>query len=102
VFVPEDHHKSSPKRTKKKTQKFKFETLLAVICLQCGKNKSQVREIGGGGRKKKPERVDQKWQTNTYMYLYGKQGCFLCITEKRHIVGQNRAVFSQELHASYV
>jgi hypothetical protein len=51
VFVPEDHHKSSPKRTKKKTQKLKFETLLAVICLQCGKNKSQVREIGGGGKK---------------------------------------------------
>jgi hypothetical protein len=41
-----------PKKKRKNKQKFKFEIRLAVICLQCGKNKSQVREIWGGKKKK--------------------------------------------------
>jgi hypothetical protein len=89
-------HKSGPAKKKKKTKSLKIlKPRKAVICLECGKNKSQVREIWGA----KPERVESK---NGRRILDDKQGCFLCIREKRHIVGQNRAVFSQELHTSYV
>jgi len=51
VFVSLRICQALEKKTNKQKQKFKFEILKprkAVICLQCGKNRSQVREILGG------------------------------------------------------
>jgi hypothetical protein len=56
-----------------------------------------MREILGG--KKKPERVDQKWQTNTYMT---SKAVSFVLQRKNKLLGKTRQFFAWSCIQSYV